>query len=230
MIYSQQLHNHLLPCHEIVKIIDFFSRGQGKDRRGQAKKGGADPNVVNRIRGSIPPICVKPDQSRSAGKTSPAENKEKPSQTKASKPDKSGAKQTGKRVSENPRPSMVPPVVRIPQKPNIPKRESPRNLNDFKDFLRFYAVGVARLELAASTSQMSHPTNWATPRLPVLYSDSPFLSSDRGEFPGRTAEKSGRQVGLPNGRRRGSGEGSRPQVSDRIRKYSPTGASPQSSR
>ena len=87
------------------------------------------------------------------------------------------SQQTGKSVSENPRLSMVPPVVRTPQNRIPPKRESPRNRNDFKDFPRFSAVGVARLELAASTSQMSHPTNWATPRREYYTPPGPFCQA-----------------------------------------------------
>ncbi len=104
---------------------------------------------------------------------------------------KSRAERSGKTVSANISVSMVRHVV-TPRKPNKEaEKENPPDTNVQAGSRRFVLLGVARLELAASTSQMSRAANCATPRYPIIIPEI------------RALVKRLRQVSPRNGRRNG---------------------------
>ncbi len=110
---------------------------------------------------------------------------------KHEKPRKNRAERSGKTVSANIGVSMVRHVV-TPRKPNNEAEiENPPDTNVQAGSRRFAALGVARLELAASTSQMSRAANCATPRYPIIIPEI------------RALVKRLRQVSPRNGRRNG---------------------------
>ena len=106
---------------------------------------------------------------------------------------KSRAERSGKTVSANISVSMVRHVV-TPRKPNKEaEKENPPDTNVQAGSRRFAALGVARLELAASTSQMSRAANCATPRYPIIIPEIHALVKRLRQVSPRNGRRNGRR-------------------------------------